>query len=101
MDDTLVRLVTMTFRHETIPDFLDLFDGVSGQIRSQPGCKRLRLLRSLSDERVFTTYSVWDSEEDLNRYRSSPLFEATWERTRSWFEDRPVAVSYRIERTTL
>ena len=42
---------------------------------------------------MFTTYSIWDSQHDLDQYRRSPLFEDTWRRTREMFSDSPSTTS--------
>lgn len=100
MDALIVRLVRMTFLPEKVDDFLQLFNRVAGYIRSFPGCHRLELLADITDECVYTTYSVWDSEHDLEEYRLSPLFDETWRVTRAMFSESPTAASYRIIRSS-
>ena len=67
----------------------------SGRLRHED----VELLADQTDEQVFTTYSIWNSQRDLDQYRRSPLFEDTWRRTREMFSDSPSAVSYRVVRT--
>jgi heme-degrading monooxygenase HmoA len=99
MDPAIVRLVRMTFQTEKVEDFLQLFSRVAGYIRSFPGCKRLELLEDHTQPNVFTTYSIWASDRDLDEYKLSPLFEETWSVTRAMFSESPTAVSYRVVRT--
>ncbi|MBT8400416.1 MAG: hypothetical protein KJO98_08070, partial [Rhodothermia bacterium] len=47
----------------------------------------------------FTTYSVWDSQDHLDDYRATTLFETTWKETKSMFAEPPVATSYVVERS--
>jgi heme-degrading monooxygenase HmoA len=89
----------MSFQPEKVDSFLQLFSRVAGYIRTFPGCQRLELLADQTDEQVFTTYSIWDSQHDLDEYRRSPLFDDTWRRTREMFSDSPSAVSYRVVRS--
>jgi heme-degrading monooxygenase HmoA len=42
---------------------------------------------------VLFTYSLWESEADLNAYRHSELFEDTWKHTKALFADKPAAWS--------
>lgn len=96
MDGRLVRIVTMTFEDRRTEEFLGLFDEVSNRIRSFPGCRHLELLRDRDEPTVFATYSLWDSAESLDAYRSSDLFRETWEKTKAMFSEAPLARSYRL-----
>ena len=84
----------MTFEDGRTEEFLGLFDKVSDQIRAFPGCRHLALLRDRDEPTVFATYSLWDSQESLNAYRSSDLFRETWYKTKAMFSEAPVARSY-------
>ena len=89
----LVRIVHMKFKAEEIDDFLENFDSVKSKIRSFKGCQKLELYRDQVDPTRFFTYSYWDSEEDLNTYRESPMFETVWKKTKSMFSERAQAWS--------
>lgn len=89
----LVRIVHMKFKAEEIDAFLENFDSVKSKIRSFKGCQKLELYRDLEDSTRFFTYSYWDSEEDLNTYRESPMFEKVWKKTKSMFSERAQAWS--------
>lgn len=86
----------MTFLPEQISDFLILFESVKAKIRSFEGCQHLELWGDKNDERIFFTYSIWNSEADLTRYRFSGFFKDTWDRTRKSFADK--AEAHSIER---
>lgn len=86
----------MTFQREQIKEFLVLFESVKSKIRSFEGCEHLELWRDKTDERVFFTYSIWNSQSDLDRYRFSGLFKDTWSATRKSFAEN--AEAYSIER---
>ena len=89
----LVRIVQMKFKAEEIDAFLENFDSIKSKIRSFKGCQKLELYCDQKDPTRFFTYSYWESEEDLNAYRSSPMFEAVWKKTKSMFSERAQAWS--------
>lgn len=89
----ITRIVKMVFRLEATSEFLENFDKVKSQIRGSEGCEYLELFQDVSDERIFFTYSQWQSTEHLNQYRGSQLFKDTWEFTKARFDDRPQAWS--------
>lgn len=86
----------MAFQPEQVNEFLALFELVKSKIRSFEGCEHLELWRDKSDERVFFTYSIWNSEADLDRYRFSELFKNTWTKTQKLFSKK--AEAHSIER---
>jgi quinol monooxygenase YgiN len=92
----LIRIVRMTFQPEEIQPFLDHFEEIKSQIRHFPGCLHLKLLRDPHEENVYSTYSHWESEDDLNKYRKSELFGKVWPLTKSRFAENPVAYSFTV-----
>jgi quinol monooxygenase YgiN len=89
----IARLVTMTFKQEAVDDFKRLFESQKDKIRNQPGCLMLELHQDIARPEVFMTYSHWTTEEALNEYRHSALFEEVWPATKQLFADKPRAVS--------
>ena len=89
----LIRIVHMKFKEENIEAFLANFDAIRSKIRSFQGCQKLELYQDQKDSTRFFTYSYWDSEEDLNSYRSSPMFEEVWTKTKAMFSERAQAWS--------
>jgi len=89
----LVRIVKMKFRDDALSDFYQMFDQKKERIRSQQGCLKLELLADIKDSSTIFTYSYWESEEDLNRYRHSELFGKVWKETKSYFSERAEAWS--------
>lgn len=88
-----IRIVKLTFQEEKVPTFLANFEQNKEAIRSQPGCKRLELLRDKDQPNIFFTYSWWEHTEDLENYRHSELFKNVWANTKVLFSDRPEAWS--------
>jgi len=92
------RIVKMTFRPDTVDDFLDIFDESSPHIRGFEGCRHLELWHCREPDNVLFTYSFWESEAALDRYRHSDLFRSTWSRTKKLFDGRPEAWSIEVIR---
>ena len=92
------RIVKMTFREGEIDRFLQIFDRSSGHIRAFPGCRHLELWRCTAPANVLFTYSYWEDEDALERYRHSELFRDTWKQTKVLFEARPEAWSVGVLR---
>ena len=71
--------------------FLNIFDHIKDEIRSQKGCLGLELLRAQATETNFWTISLWQSVDDLETYRSSPLFRKTWSEVKPFFSAKAQA----------
>ncbi len=89
----LIRIVKMTFEHSKVDDFLAVFEESKLKIRNMPGCSHVELLQDYNLPNGFTTYSYWDTEEDLNNYRNSVIFKAVWAKTKVLFSAKPIAFS--------
>lgn len=88
-----VRIVKMSFAEEHIDTFLENFNQNKTQIRNFQGCRLLELYRDKNQTNIFFTYSYWEDEHDLERYRQSDLFNAVWAKTKVLFNDKPQAWS--------
>jgi len=75
----------MHFEPEVIEDFLAQFDEVKSKILAFEGCRHLELLQQTGRPEVVFTYSIWNSEADLEHYRQSTLFRTTWRNTKRHF----------------
>ena len=92
----LIRIVRMNFQKEKVSEFLKLFSQSKNMIRNFPGCRCLELHIDQEKENIFSTYSIWDSEEALDNYRKSDLFKGIWSETKLLFDKHPVAISSRL-----
>ncbi len=72
----ITRIVKMNFRPEEVENFLIIFHQSKDKIRHMPGCQHLELWNSQSEATIYYTYSIWNSEDDLNNYRDSELFQS-------------------------
>lgn len=89
-------LVKMVFREEEVEAFQQLFEERKEAIRTFEGCTHLELWQDRQHPQTFFTYSLWESEDHLARYRFSPLFKNTWQLTRQKFADPPLAWSINV-----
>jgi len=81
----------MTFRPETREEFLSIFNANKLLIAGFNGCRSLQILNEKSRPEIFFTISIWESEEHLNRYRNSKLFEEVWNKTKMMFSAKAEA----------
>jgi len=91
----IIRLVKMTFPVENSEKFEALFETVRDRIAAREGCVHVELLRTIAEgeEAIYFTRSIWNREEDLQAYRASDLFAATWRSTKALFYQRAEAWS--------
>lgn len=94
----IVRIVRMTFEKEKVPEFLAIFGEMRSRISSFNGCRQLDLLMDVENDGTYLTYSIWESPEDLEKYRRSDFFGSTWSRTKALFADKPEAWSFEEHR---
>ena len=87
----IIRIVKMVFKKEAVEAFKVLFDERKSLIRNFEGCTHLELWQDKINPQVFFTYSWWQSEADLDAYRTSHFFDDTWRLTKQKFADRPQA----------
>jgi heme-degrading monooxygenase HmoA len=88
-----IRIVKMRFHEDKIEAFLSNFEAVKQHIRNFEGNQFLELYQDKNDQRIFFTYSYWESEKDLENYRKSAFFNEVWDFTKKLFNDKPEAWS--------
>jgi len=88
-----VRIVKLSFHEENIPAFLENFELMKEKIRNAPGNRFLELYQDKNNKCIFFTYSYWETEQDLENYRNSELFDGVWSFTKKLFNDKPEAWS--------
>lgn len=87
----IVRIVKLTLQPDKTENFLSLFQHYKKDIAAFPGCLHLQGLQDTSKPNIFFTYSHWDNEASLNKYRHSDLFSEVWPQAKEWFEEKPEA----------
>lgn len=83
----------MTFDPQKLDEFVQVFNASKDQIAAFPGNHGLKLLQDANEKNVYYTYSLWQDDDSLQRYRKSELFKTVWAATRALFIDKPQAWS--------
>ena len=89
----MIRIVKMTFQLDKVDAFLEIFNENKQHIRNFEGVEALQLLNDKNKPNIFFTYSTWESEQHLNAYRNSELFNAVWIATKALFSEKAEAWS--------
>jgi len=89
----ITRIVKMTFKPENIESFKEIFYASRKLIGAFEGCIRVDLMNDINNENIFFTLSIWNSEDDLNAYRQSYLFNNTWSKVKPLFSEKAEAWS--------
>lgn len=95
----IIRIVKMTFKEESIQDFLALFETIKDKILSSDGCSHLELLKDEKEDNIYFTYSHWATLDHLDDYRNSELFDEIWPKVKAMFSAQPQAHSlYNVDK---
>jgi quinol monooxygenase YgiN len=89
----MIRIVRLPVESNKLEEFLKHFNFSKDKIRSFEGCSHLNLLCDAKEKNILYTYSVWDSEQHLEKYLHSALFKTTWAQVRPLFFEKPEAWS--------
>lgn len=89
----LTRIVKITFQEDKLTAFFEHFETVKWKVATFPGCHGMKLLKDVNNPSIVMTYSIWDSEEALNKYRDSELFGELWPKIKPWFASKAEAWS--------
>ena len=84
----IVRIVKLSIEPGKIGLFMKSFDDVKEQIRAFEGCYHMELLTDPGGSGVVFTYSTWDNETSLEKYRKSSLFQSTWAQVNHCLQQR-------------
>ena len=87
----ITRIVKLTIEPKKSNDFIIFFEQNKQTIKTVNGCHDVSLLQDVKFPNIFFTYSYWENEESLNKYRESDLFKIIWSFASSCFCDRPQA----------
>ncbi len=89
----ITRIVKLEFREDKTQDFLRFFDTINHIVNEFPGCFGMKLYQDIDRPNIVMTYSHWENQEALNRYRDSPEFGQIWPKIKPWFQEKPQAWS--------
>lgn len=89
----IIRIVKLTFQQGGAEKFLQIFGERKEKIRHFEGCSHLEVWREEKNPEVIFTYSHWETEEALDKYRYSNFFRDTWSQTKPLFQEKAEAWS--------
>lgn len=89
----LIRIVKMGFKPDEIENFQNIFSANRHKIKGFDGCHHVELLRDVNNKTRFFTYSHWENETALEKYRHSEVFKGIWSETKKLFTEKPEAWS--------
>ncbi len=91
------RIVKLELQADKIDDFQAIFAESKMKILAREGCFHVELLRSMSPDNVFFTFSLWETEDALNAYRHSEMFKDVWPRTKACLANPAEAWSTQLD----
>ena len=89
----ITRIVKLHFEKEKTEEFLTFFETIKHKVNNFEGCQGMKLLQDINTPEIIMTYSHWDNEEALEKYRTSETFGTIWPKIKPWFTDKPQAWS--------
>ncbi len=92
----IVRIVEMRIDSSKKQDVVRTFQEIKESVRGFNGCHYVGLFEDTNSPEHIVTYSIWDSEKDLETYRASPVFERNWKLLKEFFIDKPKAYSLKL-----
>ena len=90
----IIRIVSLTIQKDLVEDFILFFRETEKTIRNFHGCLHLELLYDIAQPHKLVTYSHWQDEEALERYRASEIFREIWGQAKKYFSEKPLATSF-------
>ena len=89
----IVRIVKLLIEEEKKEKFSKFFHDNRLSIEQFNGCLKVELLQETLESNVFFTYSHWEDNKSLEKYRNSAFFKELWKNTKSYFCGKPEAWS--------
>ena len=89
----IIRIVKMEIEPDNVSAFVNIFKTNKNVITSFDGCQSVDLFKHINSQNIFFTYSIWDSESSLNKYRESNTFKDIWSKTKPLFSNKAKAWS--------
>jgi len=90
----MTRIVRLSLQPESVSLFVEYFNDSYSKILAFEGCKSVALKRDVADKNVVYTYSIWENENCLNKYRESDFFKMTWSKVKPLFSAPAQAFSF-------
>ncbi len=89
----IVRIVQLHIKSAHVALARERVREVAPKVRNFAGCHYLEILFDIHHAGRVVTYSHWESEAALNKYRDSEVFKTFWTAVKPLFETNAVARS--------
>lgn len=86
----------MHFDADKVETFATYFKSVQHRIRNQDGCLHLEMWQGTDHPDIVFTFSIWRSEEALEKYRQSEDFKEFWGKAKENFIGKPQAWTIKV-----
>jgi heme-degrading monooxygenase HmoA len=94
----IVRLIYVTVNSNQVKDAISLWkDHCAPLMISQPGCLSEKLLECVDAPGEFISYSEWDSQESIDKYRGSDAHSEIQQHARGLQGGRATVKRYEIK----
>jgi len=87
----ITRIVKLNIESSAVDEFMSVLGQVRHRIEQFEGCRSLELLSDKKDRTVFFSYSIWESEDHLDKYRNSEVFREIWNAIKKYVTSKPNA----------
>jgi len=94
---SIVRLIFVTVNPDQAAEAESIWKNhCAPMMVKQPGCLSEKLLRCTDSPGEYISYSEWDSQESIDRYRESPAHEEIRNHSRGLQGGRPIVKRYEV-----
>lgn len=81
----------MTVKEQYIDSFRKRVPVISNEVRRVSGCMHNDIFRDRNNDNIFYSYTIWSSEEDIERYLKSMYYKEIWGDIWDYFKKEPMA----------
>ena len=87
----ITRIVKMTVDEKNVGDFRKYFENYNQQIMQVDGCHHHDFLEDKNDPTTFFTYTTWETERQIERYRRSEMHRLHKEKMKEFYAKDDIA----------
>ncbi len=81
----------MTLKEAHVDSFKKRIPIISIEVRRVSGCMHNDIFRDKNKDNVFYSYTIWNSEEDIEKYLNSQYYKEIWNDLWDYFKIEPQA----------
>ena len=85
----IIRVVKIPIKDASINSFIKRIPIISNEVRRVSGCIHNDIFRDKMKENIFYSYTIWNSDEDIEKYLGSQYYKDIWGDLWDYFEGTP------------